>query len=130
MSWIYIDTRERGFAVLGMLSEHGSRRKRLPVPLGGLVAVLQKKFPHDDLHSALGIVVVSGPGPFSSIRTGVLAANLLSRILRKPLYAVSGIGEIDVNVILQNIIQGRLKPVKYAEPLYDAEPNITMSKKI
>ena len=130
MSWLYIDTRERGFAVLGLLSKESSRLKRLPVPLGGLVAVMQKKFPPDVLQSALGVVVVSGPGPFSSIRTGVLTANLLARILHKPLYAVSGDGDIDTKAIVSKIASGQLKPVKYAEPLYDSEPNITISTKI
>ncbi len=128
MSFIYIDTRERGFANLGYLNDKNFLCQRLSVPLGGLVAVLKKYLSRFDLAKAQGIIVVSGPGPFSSIRNGVLVANLLSRILRKPLYAVSGLGDINVQNIFTDIKSGHLKPIKYVEPIYDAEPNITMSK--
>ncbi len=130
MSFIYIDARERGFVVLGLLDAESSKLKRLHVPLGGLVKVLQKYFTKSALESAQGIIVINGPGPFSSIRTGVLAANLLSRILRIPLYAVSGSGKIDISTLLRDVASGHIKPVKYAEPIYDAEPNITISKSI
>lgn len=115
---------------MGHLSQSGSNLKRLPVPLGGLVAIMQKTFKPADLKNSAGIVVINGPGPFSSIRTGVLAANLLARILHKPLYAVQGTGVMDAESISADIISGELKPVRYAEPVYDAEPNITISNKI
>ncbi len=54
-----------------------------------------------------GIIVVKGPGSFTAIRTGVLIANVLARILRVPLNGASA------GMVL---------------PEYISEPNITLKK--
>ncbi len=94
---------------------------------------------------ACGIIVVAGPGSFSSIRGGVLLANLMSRLMGVPLYRVehrapldSARGRLrtghrdgndeslDLDVLRDQIAHGHLKPVKYVAPVYDQEPNITV----
>ena len=75
-----------------------------------------------------GIIVVSGPGSFSSIRTGVLYANLFSRFLGLPMHEIIGAGELRLENILKQVQAGQLPRKQYIEPRYDRDPNITMPK--
>lgn len=75
-----------------------------------------------------GVIVVSGPGSFSSIRTGVLYGNLFSRFLGLPMYEVKGEGELNAHAALERIKSDELKRKGYIEPVYDREPNITVPK--
>lgn len=76
--------------------------------------------------------MVAGPGSFSAIRTGVLYANLLARLLGKPLVGV----RIDQDQtktlagICQVLKEKRVPEEAYVAPIYDAEPNITLPRVI
>lgn len=130
MTWFFIDTHERGFAGLGFVDEDQNSIKKHPVKPGALMEVLDKNYNKKDIANTDGIILVHGPGSFSAIRAGVLAGNLLARIYQKPLYAISAEEAKDLPKIINRLRANRLKPVKYADPVYDAKPNITLPKTI
>ncbi len=70
------------------------------------------------------IAVVTGPGSFSRIRTGIATANALAYSLK---IAIVG---LEKNQIPQNLVNLKtFKTKKMAVPAYGKEPNITISKK-
>ena len=77
-----------------------------------------------------GIVVVSGQGPFTALRIGVIIANTLGWALRIP---VVGIKLDEFNNVDDLIKKGlskleKIKPGNIIEPFYGKEPNITKKK--
>jgi len=78
-----------------------------------------------------GIIVISGPGGFTSIRSGVVVANTLGFTLGIP---VAGAPRLDSSSMRELIKIGldRLEKVKGGSivlPFYGREPNITKPKK-
>ena len=81
-----------------------------------------------ELAQLKGIIIVSGPGPFTSLRIAAAVANTLAFALQIP---IAGIKNKDNLSDLQLIKKG-LKEMKignYIRPFYNQEPNITISKK-
>ncbi|OGF20770.1 hypothetical protein A2316_04155 [Candidatus Falkowbacteria bacterium RIFOXYB2_FULL_38_15] len=77
-----------------------------------------------------GVVVVSGPGPFTSVRQGVVVANALARLLNIP---IIGVRAEEFNLDKKSVAdyEAKLKKVKAGKivlPFYDREPNITKPK--
>jgi hypothetical protein len=100
------------------------------VSVGGrsnaLLSTLAKRVPLTKLRRAKGICVVQGPGSFTAVRTGVLVANLLSRLTQKPLVAISVDGAQDLGMLAKMLSDGLLPVSSTVLPVYDAEPNITV----
>lgn len=99
--------------------------KRKEARAGDLLLMLacdRKRLKHID-----GICVVAGPGSFSAVRTGVLYANLLSRLIRRPLVGVLREETNDLTALAKHLYDGA-SVTPYVSPLYDAEPNITTQK--
>ena len=77
------------------------------------------------------MVIVSGPGPFTALRVGVLTANTIAWALQLPLAEVRRTASADFETL---IAQGVLKlknvtaPVM-VEPYYGQAPNITIKKR-
>ncbi len=96
------------------------------------VALLGQLFGRDraKLMSCEGVCVVAGPGSFSAIRTGVLYANLLARLLKRPLIALSVAESATLEDIQASLKQRYSNPVEYVAPVYDAEPNITIPRTV
>ena len=133
MTWLFIDSRDRQSTAFGWLGDESAKRGASPRLWSAgisLIADLSRKIKLDRLRKADGICVVSGPGSFSSIRTGVLIANLLSRICRLPLYAVHADETSDLAGLINKLELGAFKPSSYVAPEYDREPNITMAPSI
>lgn len=79
------------------------------------------------LKAITGIVVVSGPGPFTALRIGIATANTLAWALKIP---VAGIKLDEFNNIseLIKISEKKIKKAKTGniiKPFYGMEPNIT-----
>lgn len=124
-SWLYIDTRTRASAEFGWVSPTGHVKLWKVEPGSpGLMSSLAKKIKPLNLKDCLGICLVSGPGSFSSVRMGALAANLLSGASSLPLYALTA--GADFKPAQVRFLMRGLKPVVYAAPIYDQEPNITV----
>lgn len=125
MSWLFIDTSVRERIRFARLPTNGRvlecvKRGRQP-----LVAVLSSFIDANELSSYDGIVVVAGPGPFSAVRSGVLIANLLSRVYHIPLYGVRVEESRDLEKLRNALASQDMEPSSYVAPIYDQEPNIT-----
>ncbi len=137
MRLFFIDTHETGHfsfgwlrpdAVQRTLSGGGSARRAgenarvwdYEGRTGNFFYQITKHVKLDQLKKADCICVVKGPGSFSSIRAGVLVANLLARALKLKLYSLPAgqdkISDADFK---------HMKPQVFVAPEYDREPNIT-----
>lgn len=76
------------------------------------------------LNNLKKIVVVTGPGPFSRMRTAVVTANALAYALNIP---VIGINVLQIPKNLRDL--NRISGTKQVLPFYERPPNITKSKK-
>lgn len=104
-------------------------RKQSEKLLAGIDSFLKvNKLKFDKLK---GIGVVNGPGRFTSIRIGVTLANVLAYGLEIPIVGIETGEYKDYSDLAKKIIikLSRAKPGKVILPVYDAEPNITRSKK-
>lgn len=85
-----------------------------------------------NLNQLKGIIAVSGPGPFTSIRISAVVANTLAFALKIP---VVGIPIKNKNISEKELINLGLKKLKqarigdYIHPFYNQEPNITKAKR-
>lgn len=126
--WLFIDTHIPGRSCLGWLSLEG--RSSLRVLQGRPILILRRLFgrEHDRLKVCQGICVVAGPGSFSAIRIGVLYANLLARLLDRPLVGVSVEEAADQKALVDRLKRQAIPPVPYVAPIYNMEPNITVPR--
>lgn len=122
MAWLFIDTATAGELRAGWLGTPSRIRRRKGragtlVPL--LTSIVGERKPD-------GICVVAGPGSFSAVRSGVLAANLLARWWKVPLVGIDRGRAMDLKALATDLSSGALAPASYVAPVYDAEPNITV----
>lgn len=73
-----------------------------------------------------GVCVVSGPGSFTTVRTGVLIANIFSRFKHIPLYSIDATRATDLVETYAAIRAGTIGMSAYVAPRYSSEPNITL----
>ena len=78
MKWLFIDTHERGKLTVGWIGAPGMFQ--MEGRSGGLMGFISNHISTNDLESASGICIVNGPGSFSSVRSGVLVANLFNAL--------------------------------------------------
>lgn len=83
------------------------------------------------LSSLKGLMVVSGPGPFTALRVGVLTANTIAWALQLPLVGIrTAAGATFETLTTQGL--GKLKNVTaptIVVPYYGQAPNVTISHK-
>jgi hypothetical protein len=127
--WVFIDTHLPRQSRLGWLKRDGRTTVRT---YQGRPPLLLKRLFKDRarLEASAGICVVAGPGSFSSIRIGVLYANLLARLFGKPLRGIRVEEAIDLNLVYQQCADAGQESLAYVAPIYDAEPNITLPKSV
>ncbi|MFA6161005.1 MAG: hypothetical protein WCT54_01910 [Patescibacteria group bacterium] len=122
--FLFIDTRTRDKAEFGWIDDkRGKKTWKVAPGSSGLISSVSARMAPKELAASDGICVVSGPGSFSSIRTGTLVANLLSRTFGLPLYEFST-EEADAGKIEVKNIKTR-KAKEYVAPIYDRPPNVT-----
>jgi len=127
MAWLFIDTTRPEQFRYGLIAPDATRVRSVRKRVRTLLVELQRNAPVSTLMRCQGICVVHGPGSFSSVRGGVLVANLLARLLRKPLVGVSREESEDLNQLVTDLDAGQKETSAYVMPTYDAEPNITIS---
>ncbi|MFZ2803680.1 MAG: hypothetical protein WA001_00495 [Patescibacteria group bacterium] len=126
MAWLFIEClRPDGFRV-GLLDGDRPAVRPYVGRSHALLAVVVRRFPRTVLGRIQGICVVQGPGSFTTVRTGVLAANLLSRLLKKPLVGISAEQAYDLVSLGEMLRDGKLPSSTTVLPIYNAEPNITL----
>ncbi|HDQ22833.1 MAG TPA: tRNA (adenosine(37)-N6)-threonylcarbamoyltransferase complex dimerization subunit type 1 TsaB [Candidatus Uhrbacteria bacterium] len=98
--------------------------------LGVIFQLLNKnKLKFKDLE---GIITISGPGPFTSIRISAAIVNALAYALKIP---VIGLKNKKLKLNDNQLVEigwrklERAKIGEYISPFYDQKPNITMAKK-
>ena len=110
-------------------AQYKQSEKLLPA-IDKLLSKVQKNV---DLKSIKGIVVVSGPGPFTATRIGVATANALAYALRIKIVSLQAdefenIADMAVKGWEKLKIAKKNSPAGGVEPVYDREPNITISE--
>lgn len=133
---LFLDTTDRKRITVGLVDE-GRMKKKIEErgefqQSEKLLPLINKLLRKNKIMLAdlSGIIVVSGPGGFTSVRIGVIAANTLGFVLRIP---VAGVPKPASSTIGKLIKEGlkKLKGVNVGEialPFYGAEPNITKPK--
>jgi tRNA A37 threonylcarbamoyladenosine modification protein TsaB len=127
MAWLYINSAAPEASEVGIISRTAQKVTRIS---GRSHAILNTIVRIKRKHASKleGICVVSGPGSFSSIRTGVLIANILARIEQIPLYGIRLDQAQPVSTLVAQLDAKMIAPQAYVKPEYDAEPNITLAK--
>jgi len=126
MDWLFIETTKPGEFRLGLLGPKVVMLKTYKGKSNSVLTKLTSLVERTALGSLGGICVVSGPGSFTSVRTGVLIANILARKLKTPHVGIKAEQANDISELRTKLGQGKLKESAYVKPVYDAEPNITL----
>lgn len=126
MGWLYIDTRVNGSSTVSWVEGDAVETLQVEGKAARILPVLAR-LAKDRAKPLEGVLVASGPGTFSSIRTGVLYANLLARLKRVPLLEVA---EHEATVasmpaLIRSYRSQKRSAQAYVAPVYDREPNIT-----
>lgn len=122
--WLFIDTTQSGEFKIGWLRGTSHKIKTLQGKSHKILPALARLATQQQLRDLQGICVVSGPGSFTAVRTGVLIANLLARQCAKPLVGVNADEASDLESLGRRLAEHGFKSVKYVSPVYSAEPNI------
>jgi len=88
------------------------------------------KTQNSKLITLTGIVVVTGPGPFTALRIGVITANTLAWALKIPVTGIK-LAEFENIDDLIKVSEERMKKANVGtiiEPFYGRESNITSKK--
>ncbi len=122
MAYLFIEAVAPAEFRVGLLDKTGHRitavMKRSHAILGEVMKATRKT-------KLKGICVVSGPGSFTAVRTGVLIANVLARLHRLPLYGVDASQAADLDGLFRDLAAGAVPASGYVAPVYSSEPNIT-----
>ncbi|OGY54610.1 MAG: hypothetical protein A2951_02990 [Candidatus Buchananbacteria bacterium RIFCSPLOWO2_01_FULL_56_15] len=120
-----IDRRGRCAATKRLRAQYRQAQRLLPA-----IDALRRttKLP---LSGLTGVMLVSGPGPFTALRVGVLTANTIAWVLRLPLVGVrKTVGANFETLIAQGL--AKLKNISapvMVEPYYGQAPNVTTRRK-
>lgn len=127
MAWLYINSAAPEASEVGIISRTTQKVTKISGRSHAILntIVRTKRRQKSKLE---GVCVVSGPGSFSSIRTGVLIANVLARLERIPLYGIRLDQAQSLSTLVMQLEEKMIAPQEYVKPEYDAEPNITMAK--
>lgn len=123
MSWLFIHSAVPDQSIVGILSIDRIKLKQVEGRSHTILNTIAKLKPFPGIK---GICVVAGPGSFTSIRTGVLIANLLAREWKLPLYGIDAHEAQNLDALTQKLLHGNIPPQAYVKPEYDTEPNITL----
>ncbi len=127
MGWLGIDTRTNGHSVVSWVEGEQIETIQVEGKAARALPVLARLI-EDRKENVEGILVASGPGTFSAIRTGVLYANLCARLLKIPLIELTEEEAMPSRYpqIIQDYLAGTRSTSAYVSPIYDREPNITI----
>ena len=132
--YLYINTSQFEKIVLALLDNKGEilELKNIEAKYKQsekLLSEIEKlKFKNKDLR---GIMVVVGPGGFTSLRIGIATANAMAWSLNIPILGIENKEDLEDKELLDKNFKKVLnkKVFKQVLPKYGKEPNITISKK-
>lgn len=131
MTWLFLDTHAPGKSRFALFEhKHVPQITNIEGHVTGLLPQLAKTLGKKGIKKIEGVCVVAGPGSFSSVRAGVLEANLIARVLKKPLIGVTVDEAHDLPVLSHRLLASEAdhRATEYVAPIYDKEPNITLPK--
>ena len=128
MAWLFIDTSQPNVFRMGTLAAGDTRVVSYEGRAHELLPMIARKLSPTKLRQLEGICVVHGPGSFSAVRGGVIAANVLSRVWKLLLVGVSCVEVEELEQLAQDLATKKKSPTGYVTPTYIAEPNITLKK--
>ncbi|MEK7655603.1 MAG: hypothetical protein AAB386_02910 [Patescibacteria group bacterium] len=126
--WLFIDTSEVGRIRFGLLKSDRNHIWKVVARSGSLLPRIAMRIGLATVKKVKGVVVVSGPGSFSSVRGGVIVANLLSRFLSVPIIGITQDQAVDFPALTRRVFAGELSPTQFVAPIYSQEPNITVAR--
>lgn len=126
--WLFIESIQSHVFRLGLLGPDKLRVKTYERRSNQLVGALADLISPQDLKKMEGICVVQGPGAFTPVRTGVLLANILARLYKKPLVGIDAFMAQDMSRLAASLMDKRYCAVSYVAPQYSSEPNIIIKK--
>lgn len=124
--WLFVETTRPDNFVVGLLSAKTQKSVHVDARSHAVLGHILKLLTPSVRTQLEGICVVSGPGSFTSTRTGVMIANILSRQLQLPLVGVTLDDAQDLGELTKKLISGSIKSETYIAPVYSSEPNITV----
>lgn len=127
MSWLFIDSADSARARIGLLTIPRVRVWSVRGRSRGLLRALAMRVPLSAMRAVDGVCVVHGPGSFSSVRGGVMIANLLARLLQKPLVGVHRAQAENLTALAKRLASHAVPVSVYVMPTYATEPHITIS---
>jgi tRNA threonylcarbamoyladenosine biosynthesis protein TsaB len=125
---LFLDTSDPAQTAVYLLSKDSIKAHIWPSQysqqekLHGEIAKFLKKY-KVSMQKLDKVGVVTGPGPFSRVRTGVVTANTLGYALNIPVVGIKKTQELDFKAVLKD------KGQKSVEVFYDRAPNISKPKK-
>jgi len=131
--YLYIDTTEKDSFDIALFDKENvikkktvqSHRKHSEKLLKSIEQILSSK--KSSLKNIQGIIVVRGPGSFTSLRIGIATANALAFGLG---VSIAGVGKHeDLDKIVSSIEKLFQRKPSIVIPKYGKEPHITESKK-
>ena len=125
--WLFIETTQPDRFTVGLLGGTAPKLREVQARSHAVNTEVFRQLTPSVRKQLDGICVVSGPGSFTSTRTGVIIANLLSRQYTRPLVGVSFDEAQDLEALTARLVSGIQKTVSYVAPVYSSEPNITIA---
>lgn len=123
-AWLFIDTTQVHHFRFGLLHPQQTPLYTIAKRPHTLLGEIDMRIGRAALSRLVGICIVRGPGAFSATRSGVMTANLLARIYKKPLVGVSVDAAKDILRMMRGLNAGIYSTVSSVQPVYEAEPNI------
>lgn len=125
--WLFVETTRPDNFVVGLLRPNAVKTVHVDARSHAVLGQILKLLTPSVRRQLDGICVVSGPGSFTSTRTGVMIANILSRQLRLPLVGVALDEAQDLDVLTLRLTTHHApRTATYVAPVYSSEPNITI----
>ncbi|MBP9863947.1 hypothetical protein KBC54_00665 [Patescibacteria group bacterium] len=128
MAWLFIDASEPRLFRVGSFNTRSVKVHETAGRSHGVLIEAMRWLKKIGPESLDGVCVVSGPGSFTSIRTGVIVGTLIAKLRRVSLISVSCEQATDLERLRTACLSGAYAPVQYALPEYDTEPNITIAR--
>ena len=131
--YLYIDTTEKDSFDIALIDKERvikkktvkSHRKHSEKLLKSIEDIL--KSAKMRLKDVLGIIVVRGPGSFTSLRIGIATANALAFGLGIPIKGIDK--SFNYTTITPKLFFKKSQNLRIVLPSYGREPDITLSKK-
>jgi tRNA threonylcarbamoyl adenosine modification protein YeaZ len=131
--FLYLNTSTHEKIILGLLDQKGKilKLKKISAPYQQsekLLTEIKRLLPNYQITKLSGIIVVVGPGGFTSLRIGVATANTLAFAWQIPILGLYNPKNLSDQELLDKNFKKVLNKDRFQQvlPHYGAEPHITV----